>query len=470
MKYLCTLFLLLSVMLSVTIQGQNVPNSDFENWYIDTLYEEPQGFSTINIHLATMGLPAGVERTSDSYSGNYAVSLTSRKAGNDTIPAYIGTGPLQDMGRGIPYNENPDSISVYVKENLVPGDTAVAYFLFTSMTNMIGYAEFRFSDSATSYQLFKKEVVWFTTGIQPDSVTIMIGSAEFGDISTPGSNLLIDSISFGAGYSDIPNHNFETWNTFSTETPENWTVLNAMSDLSNPMVTKTTDSYSGTYAVSIKNKVSFFGDTMGFLTNGNWGGNGPQGGYGVYANPKKITGYYKYTPSGPDTALAGAFSYVWDNGAGKLVQVDSSILKLPPANSYTAFELPLNYDLWPLIDTLNITFAAGNFLTHGAHVGLNSELIVDSLNVQFITSSISHQSNSDLSVWPNPASDMINIKIPGKNFSKLEIISLEGRILRAVSVENQNRITLNTKNLPKGLLFFKFDSENKTRTIKIIIH
>lgn len=468
MKYLYSFLLLLFITHTATIQSQNVPNSDFENWYIDTLYEEPQGFETINIHLSPFGLPAGIEKTTDSYSGTHAVSLTTRKVGQDTIPAYFGTGPIQDVGRGIPYTDKPDSISIYAKENLIPGDTAFAYFFFTNMTNLIGFAEIRFADSATSYQKYQKEVAWMVNA-QPDSVAIMIVSAEFGSHSTPGSNLIVDSISFGAGYSNIPNHSFESWNSFSTEIPVNWTALNGMSGLSNPMVTKTTDSYSGTYATSIKNKTTIFGDTMGFLTIGKWGENGPEGGYGVSANPQKITGYYKYTPTGPDTALAGAFSYVWDSGAGVLGQVDSSILKLPPASTYTPFELPLTYDAWPLVDTLNITFAAGNFLTQGAHIGLNSELIVDSLNVHFVTSSVPGKTLNKLSVWPNPAYDLVNIKIPGKEYDKLELLSTEGRLLKSISIKGKSQININTNNLPNGLLFLRFKSNTKTRTKKIII-
>ncbi|MFO8055079.1 MAG: T9SS type A sorting domain-containing protein [Bacteroidales bacterium] len=470
MNHTYAILLAAIIFCTTAAKAQNVPNADFENWTLDTLFEDPSGYVSINMQAIAMGGNPVVEKSTDSYSGNYAAKLTTRTAEGDAIPGILGTSTIDDL-QGIPYTETPDSISMYVKENLSTGDTASGIFLFTYMANPVGMAEFTFTDSATSYQRYQNPVTWFAPGVQPDSVIIMLTSSTLMDNGIPGSNITIDNISFGSGYSNPPNHDFENWDSFETEDPDDWFTFNFFMDPSSPSVEKSTDSYSGNFAAKITNALTLSDDTMGLLTNGRIGSDGPAGGYYVWKNPDVISGYYKYIPDGPDTALVGVFTYAWSDSANHVIMVDSSLLKLPPANNYTLFEVNMDYNGWPVTDTLNITFAAGNYLdeTGQGHIGLGSELFIDDLNVNFKPLSAKKQKGNKFKLWPNPASDYVQAVFRDNQFENLKIYSLDGRLLKHIDISQKQNLSLNTSAFPRGMILLEFTGRTETITQKLIL-
>ena len=81
------------------------------------------------------------------------------------------------------------------------------------------------------------------------------------------------------------------------EEPDDWFTSNVLSlAMGEASVTKSTDSYEGTYAIRIENKMNFYEDTLGFITNGTMGEDNPIGGMPIDSTPDKVTGYYKYMP------------------------------------------------------------------------------------------------------------------------------------------------------------------------------
>jgi hypothetical protein len=212
-----------------------------------------------------------------------------------------------------------------------------------------------------------------------------------------------------------------------------------------------------------------FGDTMGFFTNGRLGDDGPEGGMAVNANPHKITGYYKYSPNGPDTALVGAFSYAWNNSTSSLEIVDSNIVFLTASSTFQPFELMLNYDSWPIVDTLNITFASGNFLEDNNYVGLGSELIVDSINVIYKAVGVASKAQNRIRIWPNPASEIVQIDISGQSYNTVYCYSIDGQLLKTKEIKDHTYLTLNVSEFPSGLVILRLEGKHNTLTKKLII-
>lgn len=471
MKRVFTLAFFIFLFSYVTVTSQTVPNGDFENWSISTSYEEPQGYTSFNSMMAILGNTAGVTKTTDSYSGTYAAKLTTTLVQGDTTAALLTTGTFDKIAQGIPYTSKPDTIRLHAKHSMAPGDTAIAHFIFTYNTNVIGVASIRFFDTLDTYTEFKQSVMWFTpTTVMPDSLSILITSQDFqyGN-GTPGSFLIMDNLNLGAGINTIPNPDFELWDSFQSEEADFWYSVNSFVSPSTPAVQKTTDAYEGSYAAKIKNVETMFGDTMGFFTNGRLGDDGPEGGLAVDANPHKITGYYKYSPNGPDTALVGAFSYAWNNSTSSLEIVDSNIVLLPASSTFQPFELMLNYDSWPIVDTLNITFASGNFLEDQNYVGLGSELIVDSINVIYKPVAIESKVQNKIRIWPNPVSEIVQIEIQGQTYSSLTCYSIEGQILKTKEIKDNAYLTLNVSEFPSGLVLLRLEGNHNTLTKKIII-
>jgi len=218
----------------------------------------------------------------------------------------------------------------------------------------------------------------------------------------------LDHLQFNSGDA-FPNGEFENWTMLNDMEPDNWTTLNYITATSSsPYATKTNDSHSGNWAIQIRNTLSFVGETIGYMTNGAFQGYNSIGGLGVNQNPSMVSGYYKYTPIGTDTAQASITSYHWDEENNAPVVLEQQIVNLPPAADYTYFEIPMLYNLTPLVDTINISFAGGlieNGLTPG------SKLLLDDIAIEYYPVSVTE--NASLSdgfmLYPNPAHGNINI-------------------------------------------------------------
>lgn len=104
--------LILSAILSLSVCGQTLPNSSFEDWHTTMGALEPD-FWSISPEVLALGANPMAERSTDAHSGNYAakiVTLVVNILGNET------------SGRGILYNETalplagrPDSVVVWLK-------------------------------------------------------------------------------------------------------------------------------------------------------------------------------------------------------------------------------------------------------------------------------------------------------------------------------------------------------------------
>ena len=71
-----------------------------------------------------------------------------------------------------------------------------------------------------------------------------------------------------------------------------------------------------------------------------------------------------------------------------------------------------------------------------------------------------------VSVYPNPANDVVMVK---GNFSLVEIVNLNGQIIRSVWNENEASVVINTSDLSKGIYFVKVQNENIVHMQKLIV-
>lgn len=68
--------------------------------------------------------------------------------------------------------------------------------------------------------------------------------------------------------------------------------------------------------------------------------------------------------------------------------------------------------------------------------------------------------NGAIAVYPNPANDMVNIKLPSAvSNGKISVKDLSGRIINEVSVSNSDFVTIDLANLSKGNYFIEVEVE-----------
>ena len=134
--------------------AQQISNGGFENWTVNTLYEEPDSFLSTNSWVYTSNGSGNVTKSTSAYHGLYAAQLTTVQTPSDTMfgGLFIGSPGNQDVNGGIPYTGQPDSISVYVKYNIQPNDTAFFIVAFKNSGNMISMAVKTFIGTQLTYK------------------------------------------------------------------------------------------------------------------------------------------------------------------------------------------------------------------------------------------------------------------------------------------------------------------------------
>jgi len=448
--------------MATEVFGQNIPNSNFENWTTSTFFQEPQGFGTSNIQSYMRTQTGNVTKSTDSHNGNFAAKMETKIVGLDTIFAILTNGNLGQGGLsgGIPYTTRVDSVKFSAKFNLLAGDTATMLALFKYSGNIIGVASTNFQASSSSYINYSTAVQWFAPyPAVPDSMLFVLFSSNPGKNPVNGSYIIVDDVKLGNTL--MPHGDFETWLNKSVEDADNWNSFNIISLLYPPAyAVKTTDAYSGTYALKIT--TTLFNDnqdTIAHVTNGRIMSDDFSGGIYVPQNPSKVSGYYKYTPVGNDSALVALRAFGFNNQAN-YSNLDNSILKLGAASTYTYFEIHLTYLGYPRIDTLGIAFASSNIYDNRPNVHAGSVLIIDSLNIEFAPLGIAEDyQQSNLKVYPNPASSKIFFELDNnlKN-SSIKVFDVQGKIIKS---ENITDNYLDVSDLVNGIYFYQISNNQE---------
>lgn len=109
---------------------------------------------------------------------------------------------------------------------------------------------------------------------------------------------------------------------------------------------------------------------------------------------------------------------------------------------------PYSYDISNGDQTLVITKYNGDKATYSKKVLATSEA-----------------SESRISVYPNPASDLVIIENLKPNAS-LELIDNSGKIVRSISNSKSTKSEINIKNLPSGIYYLKVDRQSVQKIIK----
>lgn len=464
-----------SFLNAVNVRSQVISNGSFENWSTTIFYEDPSPYITTNINTYMQLGNGNITKSTDHVSGSYSAKLETVQLGADTMfgGMFIGIPGPGGITGGLPLSVHPDSLSVFAKYNIQSNDTAYVMVIFKNNNVMIGIGAFAFAGSQNTFTKYKTSVTWYQP-FNSDTIAAIITSSALDPPQIPGSTLFVDDLNFIGGTVTYPNNDFEIWSTSGTENPDSWTSINFACYPSDLSVTKTTDSYDGTYAVKIKNVQLLSGDTMGYLTNGHFGNNGPEGGMQVLQNPEKVTGYYKYSPIGPDTALVGCFEYI-DDGFGNQVMVDSGMIKFAATSVYTYFEIPFSYNGWPVVDTLNISFSSGNLQDSLAYIGLGSALYIDMLDISYLPVSVPGPAEKDDSilVYPNPSPGNFTFSF----FSTepeciIEVSDIKGALLHHKILKPINGYyfySFDMSGFAKGDYFVKITSSKKVNIRKIII-
>ena len=473
-KNLLTAFLVM--VFALNIDAQQIPNGGFEDWAITTT-TDLDGFVTSNMMIAPAS--GNVSRVTDSYSSTYAAKLETVLLGTDTVAGMIilGNPGNQGISGGIPFVETPDSISLYVKYDIQPNDTAYFIVAFKNSGVFVQQPVFiQFAGTQSTYKRFS--VATNLSALNPpDSMVAVITSSQMDPPQFVGSTLTIDSITFNNSVQQFPNNDFESWTVNSTSiNPDSWSSFNNFSSYGIPELSfKTVDANSGNFALRVITDTATipppFGtntlDTLtGYVFLGAPDMNNP--GIPFAYRPISMEAYVKGTIVGGEAYIMATLSKwntvtkVRDDVAFTMYYTASSIA------NYIPITMPFSYSLGVVPDTLDIRIMAGN-VGSGGFIGLGNEFFVDDLS--FTLPVDVKEINKDeltISIFPNPTSDKITV-CGLEKADAIEIYSMLGeKVYTNNTLAQQTTIEIDLSSLPKGIYLVKVRTGTKFHIEKII--
>ncbi|MBI5916578.1 MAG: hypothetical protein HY842_14470, partial [Bacteroidetes bacterium] len=413
MKKLYFLFLFaFSLTFSETL-AQNIPNAGFESWTQHFFYAEPVNFSTTNFQGYFSGTGPNVTKTTDAYAGNFAARLEAVAVDTNVLPGFvsIGTPGPGGFAGGFPFNELPDTLAGFVKYDITLGDSAFLLIIFTSGGSPIAASAHQFYGVQSDYAEFKVPL-FSLLPVQPDTFQFFLATTSNFDSTQAGSVLFVDELHFIGATATFPNGGFEDWTDVASEEPDGgWITSNFFSNPLDPTVTKTGDAHSGNFAIRLENKPSLGGTPTSFAILGQLGGEDPEGGFPISNTPKKISGYYKYFPVGTDSSIFITQFSKWNQATQQSDSIANIKVSLPPANTYTSFEIPLNIVWSAQPDTMLLGFAPSYLDNDTSTVTLGSVLQVDDLEIEFVSGIIVRLDRypAFVNAFPNPAGDFLHL-------------------------------------------------------------
>lgn len=272
------------------------------------------------------------------------------------------------------------------------------------------------------------------------------------------------------------NGGFEQWDSvdngmFTNHVPTGWfEFMNSICESESLAwsVTQSTDAHSGSYAIQLKNIATSLNQTAMLMTNSSSQDGGMNNKIPVTSRYTRLEGYYKYSTLQPDT-----FSIMVLMTKGEDFIAVAEFKRAANTSNYTKFSIPIVYTSPASIipDSAVIMITAGS----NENFREGSTLLLDDITFALNTglNDTKDAFKAEVSVYPNPASDYVNVAVKGAAHGKVkvELVNIIGQTLKVEEVAPLNQqvnMQLNLCDAPKGVLFIKVSDESGSKGYRIL--
>ena len=265
----------------------------------------------------------------------------------------------------------------------------------------------------------------------------------------------------------LPNSGFENW---SSGNPTGWGSVDEMLSATGlvsgtTLETQVSPGNSGSSACELKTQsvnILLIGniDAPGIVNTGSLvldlASGAPNFGRIPYsAMPSGYSFYYKYAPVNGDTAATICYFTKWNSttnsrdtigGGGTLINGTTS--------AFTMMTIPITWAGTTAPDSVQLFFIS----SAGVAPQINTSLIIDDINM-IVPIGMNENDAAIFNVFPNPATDALNIVGMNNKASKVEVYDITGKMVASESFIG-NKTKVNTENFPGGLYIYKVYDAN----------
>jgi hypothetical protein len=259
-------------------------------------------------------------------------------------------------------------------------------------------------------------------------------------------------ITFLSGIAQVPNGNFEEWQTVdSIENPVHWETNNYY--VGYTPVAKTTDAIEGSYSMKVSSTAR---DIWGTAT-----------GYGC-AHVKLVpTEEYKYLTASVRVDTVDSEGEVsirvkqWQPGSG-LYEKIGTWKDTAATNGVVQVVLPIEQ---AGLDTVLIEIWAKNHYDPFTNTIGHTEVIIDNLRLTTTVAAQAQINRIGWKIYPNPATDAIHIRVqqPLSKPCALRLFDFQGRLLQSHYFPTLSEISLPLIDVSSGIYFLELTVEGEIK-------
>lgn len=292
--------------------------------------------------------------------------------------------------------------------------------------------------------------------------------------------LMLLGLSYTKTTAQIPNPGFETlnidgsisnWgNVYSFPVSIDTNGISTMDSIvfDNAFYAPTSDAHSGNYAMELRNAFNFTTGTgiagsVSSDTDAVYAAWGSLEFVPIQTYPTELGFYFKFFPVNGDTASITIIIY---DEFGTEIGIGTSLIG-GLVSTYTYLSVPIVYSgsSLPAFYSLNFTTAG-----YGFQPSFGTRFIIDDLSLNDATG-IKDEKSSEFIVYPNPASDELNILTELlKASSSYKIVDMSGRVIDTGNV-SPGKNAINTKSINNGMYLLEIAEHEKVkRSLFVVKH
>lgn len=275
--------------------------------------------------------------------------------------------------------------------------------------------------------------------------------------------ILLSSITASAQQDSIQNPGFEQWN-FNPNYDDivNWTTLNPLAQIFGAELafeaTAAGEFHSGNSAIKIVTTTLLgIGDTPSILTNGiiNTTTQEVVGGTDINSRPLIFGWWHRFDPIGADSAIMNITLTRWNSTSNMTEPVGAAEMMIGTSSgSWVNIEMPINYVSSETPDTVLILFSTGD----GVNSQVGTTLFLDDLYYSYSFASVETPESIGLSIYPNPATDVLNIfSSQGFDLTVGKVFSLDGKLINTYDLYG-SKMSFNIADLKTGTYIIELEN------------